>query len=252
MKKDPGPAAVADMFSQVADHYDRVFAAHVVEHYLARRCSVVAGLLPVGSVLDVGCGTGALAARLAGMGYRVAGADLSPAMLREAAGRGVGRVYAALSTALPFADGAFDLAFTVATLHHLETPARVAGTILEMARVVRPGGFVLIWDHNPLNPYWPLLMRRVPQDSGDERLVPLREILDDVRGAGLELVSARRMGLVPDFMPAALMPIWRRVEAVVESTPGLRNLAAHNVVVAQKQAVSVQPLGTSPELSSDG
>jgi hypothetical protein len=47
-----------------------------------------------------------------------------------------------------------------------------------MGRVVRPAGYVLIWDHNPLNPYWPILMKRVPQDHGDERLVSVWELLD--------------------------------------------------------------------------
>ena len=229
-----GTLAVAQLYEGVAEDYDDVFAPHVVEHYLARRSGLVRTLLDAGSVLDVGCGTGVLAARLASMGYAVAGVDLSPAMLAKARNRGVSQVYAALSTALPFEDGAFDLAITVATLHHLETPERVGRTIAEMARVIRPGGFTILWDHNPLNPYWPLIMRRVPQDSGDERLVPLREVLDDVAEAGLELIFARRVGLVPDFLPRWMLPAWQRVEALVEATPGLRNFAAHNVVVARK------------------
>ena len=36
----------------------------------------------------------------------------------------------------------------------------------------RPGGRVLVWDHNPRNPYWGRLMARVPQDTGEERLIP--------------------------------------------------------------------------------
>jgi SAM-dependent methyltransferase len=155
-------------------------------------------------------------------------------MLAEAARRGLAGVYACFSTALPFADGTFDLALTVATLHHLETPVRVAFTIGEMARVIRPGGYLLLWDHNPLNPYWPILMKRVPQDSGDERLVPLAEILADVRSFGLEVVSARRLGLIPDFVPARLMPLALTAERIVEAVPLLSVVAAHNVVIARK------------------
>ena len=142
--------------------------------------------------------------------------------------------YAAVTTALPFGGDSFDLALTVATLHHLETPERVAATVREMARVVRRGGFVVLWDHNPANPYWPILMKRVPQDSGDERLVPLAELLEDVRRAGLRLERAYRSGFTPDFLPRALAHIWRWVERAVEVTPGLNILAAHNVVVARK------------------
>ncbi|MFN8522573.1 MAG: class I SAM-dependent methyltransferase [Chloroflexota bacterium] len=223
------------LYDHVAHDYDQVFSQHVVEHYLNKRTEVVRGLLPMGgTVLDVGCGTGALAGWIARSGYAVAGVDSSTGMLAEAERNGVGAVYGAYSTALPFADGAFDLALSVATMHHLETVERVAATIAEMGRVVRSGGFVLIWDHNPLNPYWPILMKRVPQDHGDERLVSIWELIQAARLAGLQPYQAARTGLVPDFMPAWLMPIWTRVEAMVEATPFLNLFAAHNVLVAQK------------------
>jgi SAM-dependent methyltransferase len=122
----------------------------------------------------------------------------------------------------------------VATLHHLETPRRVAETVAEMGRVVRPGGFVVLWDHNPANPYWPILMKRVPQDSGDERLVPRAELLADTRAAGLVPYRIFRSGFTPDFLPAALARPWGWLEAVVERAPGLSVLAAHNVVVARR------------------
>lgn len=223
------------LYDHVAHDYDQVFREHVAEHYLKKRTATVRRLLPFGgTVLDVGCGTGALAGWIQRAGYDVVGVDASTGMLVEALENGVGAVYAAYSTALPFEEGVFDLSLSVATMHHLETPERVAATIEEMGRVVRPGGYVLIWDHNPLNPYWPILMKRVPQDHGDERLVSVWEILDAVRAAGLKPVEAARTGLVPDFMPSGLMPVWTRVEAFVESNPLLSLFAAHNVVVAQK------------------
>jgi SAM-dependent methyltransferase len=223
------------LYDHVAHDYDEVFKPHVSEHYLRKRTAVVRSLLPFGGrVLDVGCGTGALAGWIQRAGFDVVGVDASTGMLTEALENGVGAVYAAFSSALPFEDGVFDLSLSVATMHHLETPERVADTFAEMGRVVRSGGYVLIWDHNPLNPYWPILMKRVPQDHGDERLVSVWELLDAVRQAGLTPVSAARTGLVPDFMPQAMMPIWTRVERFVEANPVLSLFAAHNVVVAQK------------------
>ena len=56
---------------------------------------------------------------------------------------------------LPFRDGAFDLAITVATLHHITDPGRIAETIAEMCRVTRAGGHVVVWDHNPTTPTGP-------------------------------------------------------------------------------------------------
>ena len=49
-----------------------------------------------------------------------------------------------------------------------------------------------------------------------------------------EVARAARSGLVPDFMPEALMPLWTRVEGVVEASSVLSLFAAHNVVVARK------------------
>jgi SAM-dependent methyltransferase len=222
-------------YDHVAHEYDQVFHWHVVQHYLDKRLQLVQSLIGNGRVLDVGCGTGALGGHIADAGYQVYGVDVSPGMLAQATDRGLLGAFAAFSTALPFADDSFDLTITVATLHHLETPVRVAFTIAEMGRVVRPGGFVVLWDHNPLNPYWPLLMRRVPQDSGEERLVPQAEILADVRAAGLEIQAVRRLGLIPDFVPKRAMPLARLAERVVEQVGPLSLFAAHNVVVARKR-----------------
>jgi SAM-dependent methyltransferase len=232
---DDAEARQHALYNHVAHEYDDVFRPHIAEHYLEKRTSLVKDLLPMGGVvLDVGCGTGRLGAVIAGEGYDVFGADLSPEMVRKARERGLAGAYAAVTTALPFADNCFDLVLTVATLHHLETPERVARTVSELGRVAKPGGFVLLWDHNPSNPYWPILMKRVPQDSGDERLVPLSELLAAVRAAGLAPYRTFRSGFTPDFLPAWLARPWRWVERAVEATPGVNVLAAHNVVVARK------------------
>lgn len=223
------------LYHNVAHEYDDVFPRHVAEHYLGKRTRLVKDLLPIGGlVLDVGCGTGRLGAAVAAEGYSVFGVDLSPSMVSKARERGLDGAYAAVTTSIPFADDSFDLALTVATLHHLETPDRVRATVAEMARVVKPGGAVVLWDHNPSNPYWPIIMKRVPQDSGDERLVPKSEMLQAVRGAGMRPERVFRSGLTPDFLPAWLAGPWKIVERAVEITPGVNVLAAHNVVVARK------------------
>src|SRR5262249_50879839 len=156
----PMPATLGDtearqraLYAAVAHEYDDVFPRHVAEHYIDKRTSLIKRLLPLGgTVLDVGCGTGQLGAAIASEGYDVFGVDLSAAMVGKARERGLSGTYAAVTTALPFADDSFDLALTVATLHHLETPERVATTVSEMGRVVKRGGSVVLWDHNPANP----------------------------------------------------------------------------------------------------
>jgi SAM-dependent methyltransferase len=190
-----------------------------------------------GPALDVGCGTGRLAERLADAGYRVVGVDPSPGMLAVSAARrpDIPRL-AADGAGLPFPDGSFALTYCVAVLHHVADPVAVRQVLGEMARVTRPGGHVIVWDHNPANPYWPLLMRRVPQDTGGERLIPDDEIRRGLLAGGVEGIACFKLGLIPDFVPAPLLGAAALVERLVEATPGLRRLCAHNVVLATRCA----------------
>ena len=103
-----------------------------------------------------------------------------------------------------------------------------------MVRVARPGGRILVWDHNPRNPYWGRLMARVPQDTGEERLIPEDEILDGLRSAGAEIACSAQLGLVPDFVPRSALRAAAAVERGIERTPLIRWLGAHNVVLAAK------------------
>ncbi len=48
------------------------------------------------------------------------------------------------------------------------------------------------------------------------------------------MVRAERLGLVPDFVPLRLLGAAAALERVVEATPGLRRVCAHNVVLATK------------------
>ncbi len=223
-------------FDHIAPSYDESLPAHVVEHYLRKRVDFVLAHCPPGRSLDVGCGTGTLAQRLADRGYEMTGLDPSEGMLeilRERAPsveavRGSG-------TELPFDDGSFDLVLTVAALHHIADPEAVRATLAEMVRVTRPGGRILIWDHNPRNPYWKRLMARVPQDDGSERLIPEAEVDRGLRSAGAQPLLSSQLGLVPDFVPPRLLGFAQAGERLAERAPLVRRHCAHNVVLAAKR-----------------
>ena len=99
--------------------------------------------------LDVACGPGVISRAMASRVGSVSGVDLTPAMVEEAERRareeGIDNVSFAVgdATALEFADASFDGAITRLSLHHVPAPGRV---VSEMARVVRPGGWVLVSD----------------------------------------------------------------------------------------------------------
>ncbi len=218
-------------FDEIADVYDTSIPDHVIEHLTSRRVGLATSVVPNGKVLDVGCGTGRFLSSLP-TGYQRVGIDVSLGMLELAREKGLD-VEQASSDSLPFEDGSFDLVTTFAVLHHLIDPALVRASLIEMARVVRPGGAIIVWDHNPLNPYWRFLMAKSPQDQGDERLVPARLILDTLRHAGVRDVSLRRMTFTPDFTPQSALPAVSRIERILERIPLLRLFAAHNVAIAR-------------------
>jgi SAM-dependent methyltransferase len=229
-------------FDQVADEYDESLPAHVVEYYLQKRVAFIRRHIPPGPTLDVGCGTGVLTARLADLGYQMHGVDPSRGMLAHLhQSRPDIPAIVGDGTALPFPDGAFALTYCIAVMHHVAEKDAVRQTLLEMARVTRPGGRVLVWDHNPLNPYWRFLMRRVPQDTGAERLIPTDELLSGLRAGGAEPLVVTRSGFVPDLVPPPLLRPMVAVERVVEATAGLNLLCAHNVVLAAKSVVQPRP-----------
>lgn len=95
-------------------------------------------------ILEVGCGTGLILHRAAEVARSAIGIDLSGGMLAKAAARGL-RVAQASATALPIADASVDVAYSFKVLAHIPD---IEGALREMARVVRPGGWVLAEFYN--------------------------------------------------------------------------------------------------------
>ena len=227
------PAGECGHFDEVATKYDEVFASHITAHYLRKRVRLIGLLLGGGMGLDVGCGTGRLMAALKPYG-RVMGVDLSKGMLHVARRQRNCVAGRAQSQQLPFAEASFDVVFSVALMHHLAKPELVRDTVREMVRVTRRGGRIVIWDHNPRNPYWPAIMRKAPQDSGEERLIPAGEFAETLRACGVSRIIMFQSGFMPPFMPRWLVGIASVFEILLEHTPLLSRLAAHNVIIARK------------------
>ena len=95
-------------------------------------------------ILEVGCGTGLILHRAAEVARSAVGVDLSGGMLAKAAARGLA-VAQGSATALPIADASVDVAYSFKVLAHIPD---IEGAMREMARVVRPGGWVLAEFYN--------------------------------------------------------------------------------------------------------
>lgn len=118
----------------------------------AQTLGAVAELVPEDSDahwIDVACGPGVISRAAAARIGSVTGVDLTPAMIEEAERRAAEEAVGNVSfqvgdaTALAFDDGSVDGAITRLSLHHVPAPGRV---VAEMARVVRPGGWVVLSD----------------------------------------------------------------------------------------------------------
>jgi SAM-dependent methyltransferase len=100
--------------------------------------------LPTGTALDAACGTGRYAGYLVERGHRVVGVDSSPAMLGRARARVPrGTFLVGDLRQLPLADHAVDLVVSGLALAHV--PA-LEPVMAEFARVLRPGGHLVISD----------------------------------------------------------------------------------------------------------
>jgi len=170
--------------------------------------------------LDVGSGPGSLHPYLTEIGA-LEGVDVSQALVERAAAANPNVHYQPYDgRTLPFPDARFDLAFAVNVFHHVEPPDR-AGLAAELARVVRPGGIVAVFEHNPLNPLTRLVVARCEFDEG-VLLLSTRKVRELLAHAGLHPLERRYILFFP--WRAAFL---QRLEARLGPVPlGAQHLTA--------------------------
>ncbi len=176
--------------------------------------------IAVRDALDAATGTGRYALRLAARGVRVTGIDASPEMLAiakrkaEAAGRDDRFERARIDERLPFADGSFDLVTCALALCHF---ADHEGVDAEFARVMRPGGHLVITDFHPA--IVAAGARTTFGRDGKKYLLPnpplTREAyVDAVRTAGLEVLEVVEVPLTaspPGTMSEVFLETFREL-----------------------------------------
>jgi SAM-dependent methyltransferase len=108
----------------------------------------------VGRTLDLGCGTGIYAGFFPSDTY--VGADLNPDYISAAQSKFPDHRFVVQdATRTSFRDDEFDACMISGVLHHLDDDLAVQ-MVNEAARVVRPGGVIVVWEDIP-SPWWNLV-----------------------------------------------------------------------------------------------
>ncbi|MEL6258726.1 MAG: metalloregulator ArsR/SmtB family transcription factor [Pseudomonadota bacterium] len=145
-------AAAEAYFGGVAETWDAIRSLHYPNEAIEAALLDAAGPGPFGQVIDIGTGTGRMLALFAARARRAEGLDFSHQMLTVAranlARDGVSnaRVRHGDAAATPFEAGCADLVLIHQVLHYVEAPDQV---IAEAARILAPGGRILIVDFAP-------------------------------------------------------------------------------------------------------
>lgn len=186
-------------FEVSAQAYDRFMGRY--SEPLAELFVDASGAEPGQRVLDVGCGPGALTARLVDRlgASRVAAVDPVPSFVDATTARCPGALVRRGDVSLlPFDDASYDLVLAQLVVQFLPDP--VAG-LREMARVAGPGGTIgaCVWDHagdsGPVSAFWAAVRALEPDVHGEAGLPGTGK--DDLprlaEAAGLRVTSAERL-----------------------------------------------------------
>jgi SAM-dependent methyltransferase len=134
-------------YDAVAERYAAEFGSELERKPLDRSLlGVLAELAGRGPVADIGCGPGHVAAYLSGLGVTVVGVDISSRMCVAANRQRSIASAAGDMAALPLASASIEAIVCFYAVIHLDTAERDAA-YSEFARVLRPGGHVLVAFH---------------------------------------------------------------------------------------------------------
>lgn len=268
--------SVDSYFDANASHWDEIYRARDLDALVYQSRQAVALKLidhlqlPPGSrILEIGCGAGTLTISLARRGFRVQAVDRVGALLelidRRSAQLGYDqRIATSIGDAhrLYFADNSFDLVVALGVIPWLHTPLEA---VWEIARVLKPGGYVVLTADNrwrlthlldprrnpvvaPLRRAGKKALERVGlrHPSLTQRLPHLhsiREIDTLLRRRSLGKIIGFTIGFGPfTFMGKRVLPdavgrfIHRALQRLAdEQMPLLRSAGVHYTVLAQKE-----------------
>ncbi|NUM55137.1 MAG: class I SAM-dependent methyltransferase [Candidatus Hydrogenedentes bacterium] len=191
--------------------FDALAAGEALYVYPPESLEKLNALVPdKGRTLDVGCGDGAIAAALTAP--LVIGFDVSQRCAHLSATRGISSLVADATQAFPFAERSFDTVYCVDVLHHLE--GRWAPLLIEVRRVLRPRGTLVIVEPDARNPFVRItqaphsLLRVAPYNN--EPAIDPNDLLPLLEGQGYACTCAP-IHVSGEQVVRNVFPLWQRI-----------------------------------------
>lgn len=164
-----------------------------------------------GAILDFGTGIGGSLPFLAKLfpGAAITALDVSSRSLEIAERRNPGAAKFVLhdgSGNFPLPPGTFDLIFTSCVFHHIP-PDEHVGLFSQLRGLLKPGGAMVTFEHNPVNPVTRYIVATCPFDE-NAILLPARSLVRRQRQAGFSAIDVSYTGFFPGAL-RALRPLER-------------------------------------------
>lgn len=206
-------------FDSFAEQYERLHAQNISlsgegpEYFAYQKArmaaSLIAGSLPSRRILDFGTGVGNSIQPLAESfpdaqleGIDVSERSLEIARRRFPADTATFRGFDGAT--IPTDDATYGMAFAACVFHHIDHAEHLR-LLRELRRVVAPGGWLIIFEHNPFNPLTRHAVNTCEFDQ-NARLITARGMKNSVRAAGFERVQAHYCVFFPRML-SALRPL---------------------------------------------
>lgn len=215
-------------FESIGSDFDKWMSDYDVQ----RRTDVICGAIPSGFIgrgLEVGCGTGAVSKYLRPLVDDLTVTDISSVLAKDTARKLNCAWSQEDAMALSFKDKSFDLVISSECIEHTPDPEKC---IVEMLRVLKPGGTLIITTPNRL--WWPVVrlaqISKIRKFQGNEKFLSVAKLTKTIEENGGTILLRTGCHLFPWHLPF-VKPLLRYLD---KFGPSLYPLMINQVAIAYK------------------